>query len=130
MPRAQLALSVLEAGIAATLILAVAGLFIFAPGSPTTDGDLERQTGDLGRIIMAGGPATPTLSVIISSADTFEEYEGELATKARQALPAALEYRLETEHGAIGAPRPPNARFGQERLLTANGSARLWVWYA
>lgn len=130
MRRAQVSLSVLEAGISATLILAVAGLFIFAPGAPTPDGDLERKTGDLGRIIVAGGPETPTLSVILFSAESFEEYEGALAAKARQALPAALEYRLETQHGAIGAPRPPNARFGQERLLTANGSARLWVWYA
>lgn len=130
MHRAQLSLSVLEAGIAATLILAVAGLFIFAPGPPLTDGDLDRQTDDLGRIILAGGPATPTLSVMLSSADRFERYQDGLAAKARQALPAALEYRLETEYGAIGAPRPPNARFEQERLLTANGTARLWVWYA
>jgi hypothetical protein len=130
MRRAQLSLSVLEAGIAATLILAVAGLFILTPAPPASDGTLARQGDDLGRILVRGTPDTPPLAVVLSSADHFEEYDETVGALAREALPAALEYRLETRHGALGAPRPPNAQFAETELLTANGSARLWVWYA
>lgn len=130
MRRAQLSLSIIEAGISATLILGVAGLFVLAPGPPMAEGELEQQGQDVGHIIVAGGPETPPLAVILSSADTYEAYERQLAETAREALPAAIEYRLETEYGNIGAPRPPEARFETERLLTANGTARLWIWYA
>lgn len=130
MRRAQLSLSVLEAGIAATVILAVAGLFVFAPGPPMSDGDLDRQADDLARMLVTGGPDTPPLSVVLSSAASFAQYESTMADMAREVLPAALEYRLETRHGTIGAPRPPEARGAQEDVLTANGTARLWVWYA
>jgi hypothetical protein len=130
MRRAQLSLSVLEAGVAALLVLAVAGLFVLGPGPPTSDDRLDRHAGDLGTLLVDGDPSVPRLSVILADDERYVRHRGDVADLIRTVLPADVQYRLETDYGTLGAPRPPSATAERTRVLTANGSATIWVWAA
>lgn len=129
MHRAQLSLSVLEAGVAALLVLAVAGLFVLAPANAPPDTGLDRYAGDLATILTGGGPDAPPVGHLLENPDSFERHREATAATARDALPPGLSFRLETAHGDVGDPRPRVTETATRRIVTANGSATLWVWY-
>lgn len=129
MPRAQLSLSLLEAGVATLLILAVAGLFVLGPADPPTDNHLDRYAGDLETVLADPGPESVPIDHLLGSRESFEEHQESVMETVRSVLPPTLSYRLETDQGTIGDPRPVAVHTGTRRIVTANGTATLWVWY-
>jgi hypothetical protein len=130
MRRGQLSLSVLEAGIAALLVLSVASLFVLSPTAADRSEHLDRHASDLGDLLVTGGPETPRISAVAGSADVFDRDAEALESVARTVLPAAVQYRVETPHGPLGDRRPPYASAVSNHVVTANGTVSIWVWYA
>lgn len=130
MGRAQLSLSVLEAGIATLLVLSVASLFVLSPTATDRPDDLDRHATDLGDLLTSGGPESPPLADVLGSEEAFAQHGSALETVARSALPAAVQYRIETPLGPLGDRRPPSATAVRHHVVTANGTVSIWVWYA
>lgn len=130
MARAQLSLSVLEAGIATLLVLSVASLFVLSPTAPDQSQQLDQHASDLGELLTTEGLETPPLDVVLGSDEAFENDASTLEAITRTALPAAVQYRIETPRGPLGERRPPSATAVSHQVVTANGTVTIWVWYS
>lgn len=130
--RGQLSLSVLEAAVAALLVLSVAALVAAGPAAPAAADPLDRRAADLGRLLTTApaGTDAPTLGEALAGPTALDRHRGALRDRARAALPPGVRFRVETPAGALGAPRPSGVEAARRTLTTANGTATLWVWYA
>lgn len=128
--RGQLSVTLLEAGIAAVLVLSVAALVVFAGGSGggAQETRLDRYATDLGRVLTDPSGGAPTLATLVGSPAAFQRVDGALAREAVETLPAGVFYRVDTAYGSLGSPRPENAVMGSARVHTVNGTVTIWVW--
>jgi hypothetical protein len=130
MRRAQLSLSLVEAGLAVLVVFAVTATFLVGVQAP--DGgaaQLDRYAADASTILAAEPGGGPTLGDALASAAAFDSHRGSLGDRLDGLLPPNVLYRLETPRGTIGYPRPPGARAGSDTVATTEGRVTVWVWY-
>lgn len=135
--RGQLSLSLIEAFVGATLVVAV--VTGFAIGGPdfggTREAQLDRYAGDALALLSAddSGPASTadtrsTLVALVASEDSFERAREPARRRLATVLPANLLFRVETPHGSIGYPNPPGRTVGEARRVTIDGTITVRVW--
>ncbi|WP_049971382.1 DUF7262 family protein [Haladaptatus cibarius] len=133
MPRAQLSLSVVEAGIGVIFILGVAmGFALGVPAPDTRSAQLELYAEDAGTVLASEPPrhqGTTRLAEIIDSPQTFEREQSALERRVDRILPDNLMFRVETPHGAVGYRKPASVPVGVSTVTTTNGDVTIWVWY-
>lgn len=133
MPRAQLSLSVVEAGIGVVFILGVAMGFALGVPSPDTRGaQLDLYAEDVGTVLAGEPPrhrGTTRLAEIIASEEAFDRERAALERRVDRILPDNLMFRVETPHGAVGYRKPAGVSTGVTTVTTTNGDVTIWVWY-
>jgi hypothetical protein len=132
--RAQLSLSVVEAGIGVVLVLAVtAGFALGVPAPDTRHPQLEAYADDAATVLADEGPrhqGTARLSEVASSAAAFRRERSALERRVDRLLPDNLLFRVETPHGTVGYRLPADVSVGVETVTTPNGDVTIRVWYA
>jgi len=130
------ALTTIEAAVGVLLLVGVALLFVLAVpdgGEARAQAQLDAYASD-GTTLLAGEQprhATQTrLAEATASRAAFERERAALQRRIEEILPANVLYRLETEYGAVGHPKPDDVRTGTATLSTVNGRVTLTVWYA
>ena len=132
--RAQLSLSVVEAGIGVVLVLAVA--MGFALGVPAPDGretQLDVYAADTATVLVGEPPrhgGATRLSELVRSPTAFEREQDALARRVERILPDNLMYRVRTPYGSVGFRKPAGVAVGSATVTTGNGDVTIWVWYA
>ncbi len=133
MTRAQLSLSVVEAGIGVIFILGVAMGFALGVPSPDTRGaQLDLYAEDAGTVLASESPrhgGATRLAEIIDSPRSFEREEDALERRVDRILPDNLMFRVETSHGAVGYRKPAGVPVGVSTVTTTSGDVTIWVWY-
>ena len=132
--RAQLSLSVIEAGIGVVLVLAVA--MGFALGVPAPDGresQLDVYAEDAATVLAVESPrhgGATRLAEIARSASTFARERAALERRVERILPDNLLYRVRTPHGSVGFRKPAGVAVGSATVTTAHGDVTIQVWFA
>lgn len=132
--RAQLSLTLVEAGVGALLILALAaGFGLTDPLSDHRTDTLDRHAADALTLLdrdrpVADGPSR--LSAASRSAASFDRERPALDDRLDDLLSTGLRYRLRTPQGSLGDPLPTETPTGRAVLGTRHGDVVLWVWYA
>ncbi|WP_435180058.1 DUF7262 family protein [Halorussus sp. AFM4] len=133
-PRAQLSLSVVEAGVGAVLVLAVAmGFALGVPSAIDGSAQLDLYAEDAATVLAGEPPrhnGATRLSEVVRSLDAFERERGALRRRVERILPDNLMFRVRTPHGAVGFRKPAGAAVGSATVSTAHGDVTIWVWYA
>jgi len=133
--RAQLSLSVVEAGVGAMLVLAVAAGFVLgAPDAPgVRDQQLEAYAADVATVLADEPPrhrGATRLSELTISGAAFERERAALDRRVDRLLPDALFYQVETPHGTVGYDYPAGVAVGTATVTTVGGGVTVRVWYA
>jgi hypothetical protein len=132
--RAQISLSLVEAGIGVVLLLAVTmGFAIGLPEPDTTEPQLELYAEDTAAVLAGDPPrhrGATRLEELLTSNETFQRERADLANRVERILTDNLMYRVETRYGAVGYRKPVNAPVGTATVTTANGEVTITVWYA
>lgn len=128
--RAQLSMTLLEAGLAVVLIFGVTGLILVADADP--DGDtggraVNQFAVDVGHLI-TGSTGTPSIDRVLATNTSFAEYRDDIETTIRAALPPGYFFRIQTAYGGIGYPKPAHVELGQATVQSFNGTVTIWVW--
>ena len=131
--RAQLSLSVVEAGVGVVFVLAVTmGFALGVPSADTETPQLNAYAEDAATVLANEPPrhaGETRLSEVIRLADAFNREREALATRVDRILAENLMYRVETPHGAVGYERPAGAPTGGATVPTPHGEVTIWVWY-
>lgn len=131
--RAQLSLSVVEAGIGVVLVLGVTMGFAFGVPSPNTRGtQLDLYAKDTGAVLVHEAPrhhGATRLAEIIESKESFRREKNALETRVDRILPDNLMFRVETPYGSVGYRKPGGVPVGVSTVTTTNGDVTIWVWY-
>ncbi|NEU57742.1 hypothetical protein [Halorussus sp. MSC15.2] len=132
--RGQLSLSVVEAGVGAVLILAVAMGFALGV-APTDDGTAQLDLyAEDAATVLAGEPprhaGATRLSEVVRSPDAFDRERDALRRRVARILPDNLLFRVRTPRGAVGFRKPAGVAVGSATVTTAAGDVTIWVWYA
>lgn len=134
MRRGQLSLSAVEAGVGVLLVFAVTtGFVLGGTAAPRDDPQLDAYAGDLATVLANDAPRhgdATRLTEVTRSPSAFEREAAALDARVERVLPDNLMYRVVTEYGAIGYPRPDGVAFGVVRQPTPYGTVTVWVWYA
>ena len=132
--RAQLSLSVIEAGIGAVLVLAVAmgfALGVSPADDRTTQLDLYAEDA---ATVLAGEPprhgGSTRLAEVVRSPDAFDRERAALERRVERILPANLMFRVTMPHGSVGYRKPAGVAVGATTVTTAHGDVSIRVWYA
>jgi len=133
MGRAQLSLSVVEAGVGALLVLAVTTGFALGPPAPDAgDPQLEAYAEDVATVLADAPPrhrGSTRLAEVASSERTFERERAALDRRIDRLLPDSLLYRLDTPHGSVGYRPPAGVALGVATVVTPHGPVSIRVWY-
>lgn len=133
MDRGQAPLSIVEAGIGLLLVLTITAGFAFgvAPAD-TRSPQLEAYASDAATILANEQPrhAEETrLAELAASPASFERERDALAERAGRILPENVMFRVETRHGTVGYPLPPDVATGTATVPTDAGDVTIRVWY-
>lgn len=134
--RAQLSLSVVEAGMGVLFIVAVATAFAFGTpaGGVSERTQLDAYAKDAGTVLLNEGPrhGDSTRLAEVAAAPKYDSRRKADALERRvdRILPDNLLFRVQTPHGAVGHVRPSNVPFGVAHVPTGSGEVTIWVWYA
>jgi len=132
--RGQLSLSVVEAGVGAILVLAVA--MGFALGGPQPDGrsaQLDAYAADAATVLAGEPPrhrGATRLAEVVGSPAAFDRERAALERRVARILPDNLLFRVTTPHGAVGFRKPAGVAVGSATVTTAGGDVTIRVWYA
>jgi len=132
--RAQLSLSVVEAGVGAVLILAVA--MGFALGTPSPDDratQLDLYAEDAATVLAGEPPrhgGSTRLAEVVRSPDAFDREKAALRRRVERILLDNLLFRVGTPYGAVGFRKPAGVPIGSATVTTRFGDVTVWVWYA
>jgi hypothetical protein len=132
--RGQLSLSVVETGVGAILILAVA--MGFALGGPQPDGrsaQLDAYAADAATVLAGEPPrhrGATRLAEVVGSPAAFDRERAALERRVARILPDNLLFRVTTPHGAVGFRKPAGVAVGSATVTTAGGDVTIRVWYA
>ena len=131
--RAQLSLSIVEAGVGVVFVLAVTmGFALGVPSADTETPQLNAYAEDAATVLANEPPrhaGETRLSEVTRSPNAFDREREALATRVDRILAENLMYRVETPHGAVGYERPASAPTGQATVPTPHGEVTIWVWY-
>lgn len=131
--RGQLSLSAIEAAIGVVLILGVAaGFGLGLPQPETQAAQLDAYATDATTVLSSEPPrhgGATRLSEVTRSAESFERERDALERRVGRILPENLMYRLQTDHGSVGYPRPAGVPVGHSTVTTLHGEVTIWVWY-
>ena len=131
--RAQLSLSIVEAGVGVVFVLAVTmGFALGVPNADTETPQLNAYAEDTATVLANEPPrhaGETRLSEVTRSADAFDRERDALATRVDRILAENLMYRVETPHGAVGYERPAGSPAGHATVPTPHGEVTIWVWY-
>ncbi|RBI63614.1 hypothetical protein DMJ13_03515 [halophilic archaeon] len=134
MRRAQLSLSVVEAGVGVVFVLGVAfGFALGVPSPDTREAQLDLYAEDAGTVLAGEPPrhrGTTRLAEILESADSFQRERDALERRVERILPDNLMFRVATPHGSVGYRKPGGVPVGSASVTTTNGGVTIWVWYA
>jgi hypothetical protein len=132
--RAQLSLSVVEAGVGVVLILAVAMGFALGTGPPDDrSAQLELYAQDAATVLAGEPPrhdGATRLGEVVRSPGAFDRERDALERRVARILPDNLMFRVETPHGAVGFRKPAGVAVGAASATTAHGDVTIRVWYA
>lgn len=132
--RGQLSLSVVEAGVGAVLVLAVAMGFALGVSPPDDRAtQLELYAEDAATVLAGESPrhaGATRLAEVARSPDAFERERAALRRRVARILPENLMFRVETPHGAVGFRKPAGVAVGAASVTTGHGDVTIWVWYA
>ncbi len=133
MRRGQLSLSVVEAAVGVTFVLAVATGFAFGvPAPDTATPQLDAYASDAATVLANEPPrhaGETRLAEVVESPDSFDREREALADRVDRILADNLLYRIETAHGAVGYERPTSVAAGHATVPIGEG-VTVWVWYA
>lgn len=133
MARAQVPLAAIEAGIGVLFILTLA--VGFSMGVPTPDASaaqLDAYASDAATILQNEEPrhqGQTRLAELTRSPAAFDRERGALRRRADRLLPDNVLYRIETRHGTLGHPLPPDVPTGVVSVTTGSGPVTIRVWY-
>jgi hypothetical protein len=132
--RGQLSLSLIEAGVGALFVLAVAmGFALGVPQPDTREPQLDIYAEDAATVLAGEPPrhqGATRLAEIVRSNKSFQRERGALDSRVDRILPDNLMYRVETRHGSVGFRKPASVAVGRHEVTTVNGDVTIWVWYA
>lgn len=132
--RAQLSLSVVEAGVGVLFLFAVTATFALGlPDAKPQEAQLDAYAEDAAEVLSREPPrhgGATRLSEVSRSRATFERERDALERRVTRILPENLMYRVVTPHGAVGFQRPTDAPTGRTTVPTLSGRVTVWVWYA
>lgn len=132
-PRGQLSLSVVEAGVGAVLILAVAMGFALGVSPPDDRAAQLDLYAEDAATVLAGEPprhgGATRLSEVVRSPDAFDREESALRQRVARILPENLMFRVQTPRGSVGFRKPAGVAVGSATVTTAHGDVTIWVWY-
>lgn len=132
MDKAQLSMSIIEAGIGVILIFAVT--MGFALGVPTPDTEtpqLNAYAGDVATVLANEPPrhgGETRLDEVVTADATEREYSA-LEARIERILDDNLMYRLELPFGTVGYDRPSSRPAGRATVPTTEGEVAVWIWY-
>lgn len=131
--RAQLSLSVVEAGIGVVFLLAVAAGFGASLPAPATDETQLDTYADDAATVLTGTPPRHAdrsrLTEVTRSRAAFEREREALRRRLDATLGTNLGFRVATPYGAVGGPVPRATATGQATVPTRNGPVVIRVWY-
>lgn len=131
--RAQLSLSVVEAGVGVVLVLAVvAGLALGVPAPNENAAQLEAYASDTASVLAQEPPrhqGSTRLAEITISPAAFARERGALDRRVDALLSDNLLYQVETPHGTVGFPVPSTTTVGAATVTTPYGDVAVRVWY-
>jgi hypothetical protein len=134
MRRAQLSLSMVEAGVGVVLILAVStGFVLDVPAPDDREPQLDAYARDTLTVLAGDGPrhqGTTRLGEVLDSSETFERERDALDRRVDRILPDNLFYRVTTPYGAVGFQRPAGVVTGRATATTLRGDVTVRVWYS
>lgn len=132
--RGQLSLSVVEAGIGAVLILAVAMGFALGVSPPDDRAAQLDLYAEDAATVLAGEPprhgGATRLAEVVRSPDAFDRERAALQRRVERILPDNLLFRVQTPRGSVGFRKPAGVAVGSATVTTAHGDVTIWVWYA
>lgn len=133
MARAQLSLSVVEAGIGILLILGVAAGFGLGLPAPATDHQqLDRYADDAATALGAAPATTGNRTLLAELARTRASFARERAS-ARALLsdlvPATVRLYVQTPVGSFGPAPPATVTGGRQTVPTRYGPVTVEAWY-
>jgi hypothetical protein len=132
--RAQLSLSLVEAGVGIVLVFAVASGFLLGTAPPDTRGpQLDAYAGDVATVLATEPPrhrGATRLSEVARSPAAFDRERAALERRVERLLPDNLMYQIETRHGVVGFRQPGTAVVGVATVATTTGDVTVRVWYA
>ncbi|WP_134669413.1 DUF7262 family protein [Halorussus marinus] len=132
--RGQLSLSVVEAGVGAILILAVA--MGFALGGPPPDdrrAQLDAYAADAATVLAGEPPrhrGATRLAEVVRTRAAFDRERPALERRVARILPDNLLFRVTTPYGSVGFRKPAGIAVGSATVTTGGGDVRIRVWYA
>ena len=101
-------------------------------GDPTAQAQLDAYAEDTTAILASEQPRhgdRTRLAEVTASESAFDREAAALERRIEDILPENVLFRLETEYGSVGHPRPTNLRTGTATVPTTNGVITLQVWY-
>ncbi|MFC4358647.1 hypothetical protein ACFO0N_11920 [Halobium salinum] len=132
--RAQLSLSVVEAGVGVVFVLAVAaGFGLGVPTANTQEAQLDAYAEDTATVLSREPPrhaGATRLSEVARSERAFERERDALERRVDRILTDNLLFRVSTPHGAVGFRRPVGVPTGEATVTTLHGDVTVRVWYA
>jgi hypothetical protein len=131
--RAQLSLSVVEAGVGVVLIFAVAMGFALGASPPDDRAtQLDLYAEDAATVLAGETPrhgGATRLAEVVRSPDAFDRERGALRRRVERILPDNLMFRVATPHGGVGFRKPAGVAVGSATVTTQFGDVTIWVWY-
>ena len=131
--RAQVSLSVVEGIVGLLVVVAASTTFLVGlPGTGADEAELTRLASDGLTVLDSTPPAddgASRLTALARERASFVRERDEADAQLRAVYPPDVRYRLETPHGTIGDPLPPERVVGRARRYTASGGVTLQVWF-
>lgn len=133
MDRAQLPMSLVEAGLGVLLLTAItAGFALGVAPADTGSPQLEAYASDAATLLANEQPrhaGQTRLSEVARSQSAFQRERPALERRAERILPDNVLFRIETEYGAAGYQLPPDVPTGTATVATGQGEVTIRVWY-
>ena len=131
--RGQLSLPAVEAAVGVTLLLAVAVVFtVPLPQPATSEVQLDTYASDTATVLGAESArhaGRSRLAEVARSAAAFERERAALRRRVGAILGDNLLFQVETPHGSVGYPVPPDSPAGRATVQTQYGPVVVMVWY-
>ncbi len=131
--RGQLPMATIEAALGVMLIVGVSFGFALGVAPPDTRSpQLDTYASDAVTLLANEPPShggQTRLAEVAASEAAFEREADALERRVERILPANLMFRVETRHGAVGYPVPPDVETGVATVATGNGDVTVRVWY-